>query len=76
MLILFFGSPLKEYLKAGQSDEEVEKYIDQIYTDINLRSQIITVVKELSEQDNESSKAKHQNFTVTEIRVYAGIPRK
>ncbi|MEA5599796.1 DUF1802 family protein [Nostoc sp. UHCC 0252] len=61
---------LKEYLKAGQSDEEIEKYIDQIYTDINLRSQIITAVKELSEQDNETAKATHPSFTVTEIRVH------
>jgi hypothetical protein len=36
---------LKEYLKAGQSDEEVEKYINQVYTDIKLRSQIIQKVK-------------------------------
>ncbi|MDZ8024765.1 MAG: DUF1802 family protein [Nostoc sp. DedQUE01] len=61
---------LKEYLKAGQSDEEVEKYIDQIYIEISLRSQITIAVKELSEQDNENSKAIHQNFTVTEIRVH------
>ncbi|MEH1799448.1 MAG: DUF1802 family protein [Nostoc sp.] len=61
---------LKEYLKAGQSDEELEKYIDQVYTDISLRSQIITAVKELSEQDNETSKPIHPSFTVTEIRVH------
>ncbi len=61
---------LKEYLKAGQSDEEVEKYIDQIYIEMSLRSQIIAAVKELSEQDNENSKATQQNFTVTEIRVH------
>ncbi|MBN3892870.1 MAG: DUF1802 family protein [Nostoc sp. JL31] len=61
---------LKEYLKAGQSDEEVEKYIDQVYKEMSLRSQIITVVKELSEQDNQSSKATHQGFTVTETRVH------
>lgn len=61
---------LKEYLKPGQSDEEIEKYIDQIYTNINLRSQMIAVVKELSEQDNDNSKSISQNFTVTEIRVH------
>ncbi|MEH2370233.1 DUF1802 family protein [Nostoc sp.] len=61
---------LKEYLKAGQSDEEVEKYIDQVYTEMSLRSQMITVVKELSEQDNETSKLTHPSFTVTEIRVH------
>lgn len=64
---------LKEYLKAGQSDEEVEKYIDQIYIEISLRSQIITAVKELSEQDNETSKAIHPSFTVTEIRVHYNV---
>ncbi|MBD2436415.1 DUF1802 family protein [Nostoc sp. FACHB-110] len=61
---------LRQYLKPGQSDEEVEKYIEQIYTDINLRSHIIKAVKELAEQDNESSKAIHQKFTVTETRVH------
>ncbi|MEJ6481225.1 DUF1802 family protein [Nostoc punctiforme UO1] len=61
---------LKEYLKAGQSDEEVENYIDQVYANIRLRSQIITVVKELSEQDNQNLKATHQSFTITETRVH------
>ncbi|MEH2342648.1 MAG: DUF1802 family protein [Nostoc sp.] len=60
---------LKEYLKAGQSDEEVEKYIDQVYKEMSLRSQIITAVKELSEQDNETSKATHHSF-ITEIRAH------
>ena len=36
---------LKEYLKPGQSDEEVKKYIDKVYTEINLRSHIIQLVK-------------------------------
>ncbi|MBD2609495.1 DUF1802 family protein [Scytonema hofmannii FACHB-248] len=36
---------LKEYLKAGQSDEEVEKYINQVYIEIQQRSQIIQQVK-------------------------------
>ncbi|AFY41581.1 DUF1802 family protein [Nostoc sp. PCC 7107] len=61
---------LRQYLKPGQSDEEVEKYIEQIYTAINLRSQIITALKELAEQDNESSRAIHHKFTVTEIRAH------
>ncbi|MBW4560168.1 MAG: DUF1802 family protein [Mojavia pulchra JT2-VF2] len=61
---------LKEYLKAGQCDNEVEKYIDQVYKQMSLRSQIIKTVKELSEQDDESSKATHQCFTVTEIRAH------
>ncbi|MGH1394672.1 MAG: DUF1802 family protein [Trichormus sp.] len=61
---------LKQYLKAGQSDQEVEKYIDQVYLDLSMRSQIITAVKELSEQNNESSQNTHQHFIVTEIRVH------
>jgi len=61
---------LKEYLQAGQSDDEVEKYIDHVYIEMSLRSQIIAAVKELSEQDNENSKTTYQNFTVTEIRVH------
>jgi hypothetical protein len=64
---------LKEYLKAGPSDEEVEKYIDQIYTEMSLRSQMITAIKELSEQDNETSKATHPSFTVIEIRVHYNV---
>ncbi|MFN6569942.1 DUF1802 family protein [Dendronalium sp. ChiSLP03b] len=64
---------LKEYLKPGQSDEEVEKYIDQIYASINLRSQIIKTVKELSEQDNQSLESILQRFTVTEIRVHYNV---
>ncbi|AFY50033.1 protein of unknown function (DUF1802) [Nostoc sp. PCC 7524] len=36
---------LKEYLKAGQSDQEVERYIDQVYLDLSMRSHIIQLVK-------------------------------
>lgn len=36
---------LKEYLKAGQCDNEVEKYIDKIYKEMSLRSHIIQLVK-------------------------------
>ncbi|MBD2774756.1 DUF1802 family protein [Iningainema tapete] len=61
---------LKEYLKVGQSDEEVEKYINQVYREMSLRSQIIQAVKELSEQDNENPGAINQGFTVTEIRAH------
>jgi hypothetical protein len=42
---------LKEYLKPGQSDEIVEKYIDQVESEIKLRSHIIKSVKELSESE-------------------------
>ncbi|WP_414529986.1 DUF1802 family protein [Nodularia chucula] len=61
---------LKEHLKAGQSDEEVEKYINEVYENISLRSQIIKTVKELSEQNHDSSKFTHQAFTIIEIRVH------
>ncbi len=67
---------LKEYLKAGQSDEEVEKYINQVYTEIKLRSQIVQALKELSEQDNENSKTTHNHFTVTEIRAHYNATQK
>lgn len=36
---------LKKYLKPGQSDEELEKYIEQIYSEIRLRSHIVQVLK-------------------------------
>ncbi|MBH8551903.1 DUF1802 family protein [Nostocaceae cyanobacterium CENA357] len=61
---------LQQYLQPEQIDYQIDKYIDKAEKEINLRSQIITAVKELSEQDNESSKATHQSFTVTEIRVH------
>jgi hypothetical protein len=40
---------LKQYLKPGQSDEEVEKYINKVEQDIKLRSQIIQLVKKYLE---------------------------
>ncbi|MFS0518022.1 DUF1802 family protein [Nostoc sp. UIC 10607] len=61
---------LRQYLEPGQIDYKIDEYIDKAEREIKLRSQIITVVKELSEQDNESLKATHQSFTVTEIRVH------
>ncbi|MEH2303149.1 MAG: DUF1802 family protein [Nostoc sp.] len=61
---------LQQYLEPGQIDYKIDEYIDKAETEIKLRSQIITVVKELSEQDNQSSKATHQSFTVTETRVH------
>ncbi|MTJ12788.1 DUF1802 family protein [Anabaena sp. UHCC 0187] len=61
---------LKEYLKPGQSDQEVEKYIVQVEQDIKLRSEIIKTVKELSAQNNDNLQITHQQLTVTEIRVH------
>ena len=61
---------LQQYLEPGQIDYKIDEYIDQTEREIKLRSQMITVVKELSEQDNETSKLTHPSFTVTEIRVH------
>ncbi|MEH1967031.1 DUF1802 family protein [Nostoc sp.] len=64
---------LQQYLEPGQIDYRIDEYIDKAEREIKLRSQIITVVKELFEQDSESSKATHQSFTVTEIRVHYNV---
>lgn len=61
---------LQQYLEPGQIDYKIDEYIDKTEREIKLRSHIITVVKELSEQDNQSSKATHQGFTVIETRVH------
>ncbi|MEH2293527.1 DUF1802 family protein [Nostoc sp.] len=61
---------LQQYLQPGQIDYKIDEYIDKSEREIKLRSQIIIVVKELSEQDNQSSKVTHQSFTVTETRVH------
>lgn len=36
---------LKDYLKPGHSNDEVEKYIDQVYREIRLRSHLVGLVK-------------------------------
>ena len=61
---------LRQYLEPGQIDYKIDEYIDKAEREIKLRSQIITVVKELSEQDNQTSKATFHSFTVTETRVH------
>ncbi|MEH2028602.1 MAG: DUF1802 family protein [Nostoc sp.] len=61
---------LQQYLEPGQIDYKIDEYIDKAEREMNLRSQMITAVKELSEQDNETSKVTHPSFTVTEIRVH------
>ncbi|MCC5629926.1 DUF1802 family protein [Nostoc sphaeroides CHAB 2801] len=61
---------LKQYLEPGQIDYKIDEYIDKAEKEIKFRSQILTAVKELSEQDNETAKATHQSFIVTEIRVH------
>ncbi|MEH1999643.1 MAG: DUF1802 family protein [Nostoc sp.] len=64
---------LQQYLDPGQIDYKIDEYIDKAEREIKLRSQIIAAVKELSEQDNETLKATHQSFTVTEIRVHYNV---
>lgn len=64
---------LKQYLQPGQIDYKIDKYIDKSEKEIKLRSQMITAIKELSEQDNETSKATHPSFTVIEIRVHYNV---
>ncbi|NMG19700.1 DUF1802 family protein [Brasilonema bromeliae] len=45
---------LKEYLKPGYSDNEVDKYIQQVYKAIQLRSHLVQLVKK--HQDNTGDK--------------------
>ncbi|CAN1213466.1 DUF1802 domain-containing protein [Tumidithrix helvetica PCC 7403] len=44
---------LKKYLQGGQIDEEIDKYIQKVEGEINLRSHIIQSVKELMNQPGE-----------------------
>jgi Domain of unknown function (DUF1802) len=60
---------LKEYLKAGQSDEEIEKYIDQVFREINLRSQVVKLVKKYIENtgfDKASVDSLHAAFSFSD----------
>lgn len=61
---------LKQYLKAGQSDEEIEKYIEQVYQELHLRSHLVKAVKELTTQESDSLTKINPGVTVTEIRVH------
>jgi hypothetical protein len=60
---------LKEYLKPGQSDDEIQKYIEIVEQEIKLRSQIVQVVRELANQE-ENLDNPQKYFSVTEIRVH------
>jgi hypothetical protein len=40
---------LKEYLKPGQSDDEVAKYIEQFEEEIKVRSQVLSILKKYHE---------------------------
>jgi hypothetical protein len=46
---------LKEYLKPGQADDEVEKYIDQVSREIKLRSHLVQLVKKQIENTGDES---------------------
>jgi hypothetical protein len=72
---------LKEYLKPGQSDDEVQKYIEQVSSQIKLRSQIVQAVKQLGEPGSEHLTveirvhynavfAKDSNSKLDDIKVY------
>ncbi|MEO6863463.1 MAG: DUF1802 family protein, partial [Microcoleus sp.] len=57
---------LKEYLKPGQSDDEVAKYIDKVEQEIKLRSHLVQLVKDYLE------KTQSQNVGFSEFYgVYA-----
>ncbi len=46
---------LKEYLKPGHSDEEVEKYIQQVIRGIKLRSHLVQLVKKHQENTGDKN---------------------
>ncbi|MEG4344931.1 DUF1802 family protein [Microcoleus sp. A003_D6] len=57
---------LKEYLKPGQSDDEVAKYIEQVEQEIKVRSHLVQLVKDYLE------KTQSQNVRFGELYgVYA-----
>jgi hypothetical protein len=63
---------LKEYLKPGQSDEEVEKYINKVEQEIKLRSHIIQLVKQYLENtdfDRASVDALHGFIAGASIKI-------
>ena len=46
---------LKEYLKSGQPDDSVEKYIEQVYHKIELRSHLVRLVKNFLQKTKSTS---------------------
>lgn len=61
---------LKEYLKPGYSDNEVDKYIQQVYKDIQLRSQLVQLVKKYLENtgfEKASVDSLHGAFSATSL---------
>ncbi|BAZ26249.1 hypothetical protein NIES4073_71550 [Kalymmatonema gypsitolerans NIES-4073] len=61
---------LKEYLKVGQSDQEVEKYINKVNQDIKLRSHLVQLVKKYLENtgfERASVDSLHGAFSATSL---------
>jgi hypothetical protein len=61
---------LKEYLKPGYSDNEVDKYIQQVYKEIQLRSQLVQLVKKYLENtgfERASVDSLHGAFSATSL---------
>lgn len=54
---------LKNYLKSGQADDEVEKYIEQVSQAVKARSHIVNVVKKHLEKTGD------ENSTVKDLNV-------
>jgi hypothetical protein len=61
---------LKKYLQAGQIDEEIDKYIQEVESKIKLRSKIVEVVKELI-IDPDSEKPTAQDVKVHSNATFA-----
>lgn len=55
---------LKAYLEPGQIDDKINEYIEKVEQEIKLRSQIIQVVKEMTQLNNQN------HVTIIEIRTH------
>ncbi|NES99950.1 MAG: DUF1802 family protein [Sphaerospermopsis sp. SIO1G1] len=55
---------LKDYLEPGQIDDKINEYIEKVAQEIKLRSQIIQVVKEMTQLNNQNC------VTIIEIRTH------
>lgn len=60
---------LKDYLKAGQMDDQIDKYIETVIKGLKLRSQIIKAIKELNTHNSSNLNLPTQNCSVVEVRV-------
>jgi hypothetical protein len=62
---------LKEHLKAGQIDEEIQTFIDRIKQDIAIRRSIIAIVKDNPDDANPSS---IRIYYRTSYKPYPNLP--